>query len=143
MNMHRDKSLSTPRIILLGLMLRSGMPHGFFFFFFFKLLIQLVKLLFKMIELIYTPTSHMSVSGAPTPSSTLHNIFILNICQFDRPERYLAVLICIFWLIVRESALNPWILVQCLLWPQNHFPISPQRRYMFTGQGPFHKNFYD
>lgn len=36
MNMHIDKSLSTPRIILLGLILRSGMPHGFFF----KLLIQ-------------------------------------------------------------------------------------------------------
>ena len=54
--MHIDKSLSTPRIILLGLILRSGMPHGFFL----KLLIQLVKLLLKMIELIYTPTSHMS-----------------------------------------------------------------------------------
>lgn len=74
MNMHIDKSLSTPRIILLGLILRSGMPHGFFFF---KLLIQLVKLLFKMIELIYTHTSSLSISVPPHP----HQHFIISLSK--------------------------------------------------------------
>lgn len=64
MNMHIDKSLSIPRIILLGLILRSGLPPGSFL----QPLLQLVKSLFKMIELICTPTSTRS---SPVPHTLI------------------------------------------------------------------------
>lgn len=99
MNMYIDKSLSTPSIIPLPHILRRRVPRGSVL----KLLTQLVKLLFKMIELISTPNQQCRGIYAPPPSSTLHNVFILNICQFDRPKRYLAVLICIFQINSREE----------------------------------------